>query len=44
MNYVVQDIYGPNLAQLLRLCGGSFTPRTSIFIGLQILDRIEVLH
>ena len=39
-NYIVQDIYGPNLGQLLKLCGGTFTLRTVMVVGLQILDRI----
>lgn len=41
---MVQDIYGPNLAQLQRLCGGSFSTRTTLVIGLQLIDRLEVLH
>lgn len=35
---------GPNLEQLQRLCGGSFSLKTTMIIALQILDRLEVLH
>lgn len=34
------DLYGPNLLQLMKLCGGRFTARTTLMIGLQILDRL----
>jgi hypothetical protein len=34
------DIYGPNLLQLMKLCGGKFSARTTLMIGLQILDRL----
>ena len=44
MNYLVQAICGPNLAQLLCLCGGKFKERTLALIGLQLIDRLEVLH
>ena len=43
-NYTTMGIYGPNLMQLLKLCGGKFGKRTTHLIGLQILDRIQVLH
>lgn len=44
LNYIVQDIYGPNLGQLMKLCGGVFTLRTVMVVCLQIVDRIEKLH
>lgn len=37
-------ILGPNLEQLLKLCGGLFSLKTTIIVALQILDRLEVLH
>jgi len=39
-HYLVQTILGPNLDQLQKLCGGSFSLKTTIIIALQILDRI----
>lgn len=38
------DLYGPNLAQLMKLCGGKFSARTTLLISLQILDRLEDVH
>ena len=43
-HYLVMSILGPNLDQLLKLCGGSFSLKTTIIIALQILDRLEILH
>jgi serine/threonine protein kinase len=43
-HYLVMTILGPNLDQLLKLCGGSFSLKTTIILALQILDRLEVLH
>jgi hypothetical protein len=37
-------MYGPNLAQLMKLCGGRFTARTTLLIALQIIDRLEEIH
>ena len=43
-HYLVQTILGPNLDQLQKLCGGSFSLKTTLMIALQILDRLQVLH
>lgn len=43
-NYSVFGINGPNLLQLLKLCGGKFGKRTLALVALQIVDRIQVLH
>lgn len=43
-HYLVMTLLGPNLDQLLKLCGGTFTLKTTMIVALQILDRIEVLH
>lgn len=39
-NYLIMSILGPNLEQLLKLCGGTFTLKTTMILALQILDRI----
>lgn len=38
------SLLGPNLAQLLRLSGGTFSLRTTMMIGLQIVDRLRSVH
>lgn len=43
-HYMIMTLLGPNIGQLLKLCGGSFTLKTTMLIALQILDRLEVLH
>jgi serine/threonine protein kinase len=43
-NYLVMTMYGPNLIQLMRLCGGKFSARTTLLIALQIIDRLEDIH
>lgn len=43
-NYMVMDLYGPNLGQLMKLCGGKFSARTTLLISLQIIDRLEDVH
>lgn len=43
-NYIVMSMYGPNLSQLMRLCGGKFSARTTLLIALQIVDRLEDIH
>ena len=44
LNYLIMDMYGPNLAQLMKVCGGKFTMKTTLLVGLQIIDRLQVLH
>lgn len=43
-NYIVMDLLGPNLSDLLGICNGRFSIITTCLIGLQLLDRIEVIH
>jgi serine/threonine protein kinase len=35
---------GPNLQQLLKLSGDKLSIKTIILLGLQMIDRIEILH
>ena len=41
---MVMSMLGPNLEQLLKLCGGNFSLKTTILIALQIIDRLETIH
>ena len=41
---IVQSLLGPNLKELLFLCGGSFTLNTIINIFIELLQRLESLH
>jgi serine/threonine protein kinase len=43
-SYLVMALLGPNLEQLMRLCGGTFSLKTTMIVSLQVLDRLEVLH
>jgi serine/threonine protein kinase len=44
MKYLVSEALGKSLQDLLVKCGGSFSLKTVIMIGFQILNRIEFLH
>lgn len=44
MKYLVSEALGKSLQDLLLKCGGSFSLKTVIMIGFQILNRIEFLH
>jgi serine/threonine protein kinase len=44
MKYLVSEALGKSLQDLLIKCGGSFSLKTVIMIGFQILNRIEFLH
>jgi len=39
-NFLIMTLLGPNLEQLMKLCGGSFTLKTTAIISLQVLDRL----
>ena len=41
---LVMEMLGPNLGDLLKVCGGRFSLQTCLVIAIQILDRIETLH
>ena len=38
------ELLGPNLEQFLKLSGGKLSLKTVLILGLQMVDRIEVLH
>ena len=40
----MQSLLGPNLHELLSLCGGAFPLNTIINIGIDLLYRIEKIH
>ena len=42
--YLVCEALGKSLQELLTKCGGSFSLKTVIMAGLQILNRMEFLH
>lgn len=44
VKYLVCEALGKSLQELLTKCGGSFSLKTVIMTGLQILNRIEHLH
>ena len=38
--YIVTDLLGPSLEDLLNLCDGKFTLKTTLMLFLQVLDRL----
>ncbi len=42
--YLVCEVLGKSVQDLLVKCGGSFSLKTVLMIGFQILNRIEYLH
>ena len=42
--YLIMDFLGPSLDDLLNFCGGKFTLKTTLMIGIQLIQRIETLH
>lgn len=41
---MIMELLGPNLEQLLKLAGGKLSMKSVLIIGLQIIDRLEILH
>jgi tRNA A-37 threonylcarbamoyl transferase component Bud32 len=42
--YLIMELAGPSLDKYFNLCDKKFTMETTIFLGLQMLDRIEYIH
>jgi hypothetical protein len=42
--YLAMELIGPSLDKYFNLCKKKFTLETTIFLGLQMLDRIEFVH
>ncbi|KAK6512769.1 casein kinase I [Arthrobotrys conoides] len=43
-SYLFMDPLGPNMDDILKSCGGQFSQKTTVAVGLQMLDRIESVH
>lgn len=41
---MVIDLLGPSLEELFQRCGKKFDLKTTVIVGLQILDRLEHMH
>ena len=41
---IAQSLLGPNLKNLLKLCGGKFPLYTILNISVDLLKRIEIIH
>lgn len=42
--YLIMELAGPSLDKYFNLCDKKFSLETTIFLGLQMLDRIEYIH
>ena len=44
MEYLITEVLGPSIGDLLNFCGGKFTLKTTLMIFLQLIKRFENLH
>jgi len=43
-NFMVMDLMGPSLESLFGYCKRKFTIKTTIMVGIQMIDRLEMMH
>jgi serine/threonine protein kinase len=41
---MVLELLGPNLQDLMTMCGGKFSLKCSLLLVIQIFEKIEYLH
>lgn len=41
---LIMELMGPNLSELLKKCGGKLSLKTTVWVAIQMLDRIRYLH
>ena len=42
--FMAMDLLGPSLGDLFLFCGNRFSLKTTLMLGLQMLERLEVMH
>ena len=43
-NVMITDLEGPSLEDCFKFCYSKFTVETVAYLGIQMIERIEVLH
>lgn len=41
---MLYELLGPNLQDLMNICGGKFSLKTTLLLGIQVVERLEFLH
>lgn len=39
-HFLVMELLGPNLNDLMKMCGGKFSLSTTVVLGLQIVNKL----